>query len=253
MKMHALSGGRLRMRKSVYLPTVEKTETIELPVICYLIRHEQGNILFDTGCHPSVAENAEDRWGSMAKVMVPINAPQDNLIAQLDLVGLKPHDIDLVVNSHFHSDHCGCNTFFKKATVICHARELEAAQAQEAEKMGFLPVDWKHEMPVETIDGPKDLFNDGRIVLIPVPGHTPGMTGARIELSRSGAFFLASDAVALQDNLERDLNPRNTWNTELSSQSMKEIRKMQAEGVRVLFGHDDKQYQSLRKGQEHYD
>ena len=79
------------------------------------------------------------------------------------------------------------------------------------------------------------------------------MTGARIELSRSGAFFLASDAVALQDNLERDLNPRNTWNTELSSQSMKEIRKMQAEGVRVLFGHDDKQYQSLRKGQEHYD
>ena len=253
MKMHILSGGRLRMKKSVYMSDADRQELFELPVSCYLLRHPQGNVLFDTGCHPSTASDAQARWGAMAKVMAPLSGPSDNVIDQLGLLGLVAADIDVVVNSHFHSDHCGCNTFFNKATVICHARELEAAQAQEAEKMGFLPVDWKHEMPVETIDGPKDLFNDGRIVLIPVPGHTPGMTGARIELSRSGAFFLASDAVALQDNLERDLNPRNTWNTELSSQSMKEIRKMQAEGVRVLFGHDDKQYQSLRKGQEHYD
>ena len=57
MKMHALSGGRVRMRKSVYVPDAERSETIELPVSCFLLRHPQGNVLFDTGCHPSVAEN----------------------------------------------------------------------------------------------------------------------------------------------------------------------------------------------------
>ena len=52
MKMHALSGGRVRMRKSVYVPDADRSETIELPVSCFLLRHAQGNVLFDTGCHP---------------------------------------------------------------------------------------------------------------------------------------------------------------------------------------------------------
>ncbi len=53
MKMHLLSGGRLRMRKSIFMPDADKSETIELSVPCALLRHAQGNVLFDTGCHPS--------------------------------------------------------------------------------------------------------------------------------------------------------------------------------------------------------
>ncbi len=56
MKMHLLSGGRLRMRKSIFMPDADKSETIELSVSCALLRHGQGNVLFDTGCHPSVSE-----------------------------------------------------------------------------------------------------------------------------------------------------------------------------------------------------
>ena len=46
MKMHILNGGRLRMRKSVYLPDALRGETIVLPVSCVLLRHPQGNVLF---------------------------------------------------------------------------------------------------------------------------------------------------------------------------------------------------------------
>lgn len=63
MKMHVLNGGRLRMRKSVYLPEAERSETIDLPVACMLFRHGQGNVLFDTGCHPQVVDDAAARWG----------------------------------------------------------------------------------------------------------------------------------------------------------------------------------------------
>ena len=61
MRMHVLSGGRLRMLKHIYLPDAEPTETIDLSVACFLFRHPQGNVLFDTGCHPMVAENREER------------------------------------------------------------------------------------------------------------------------------------------------------------------------------------------------
>ena len=253
MKMHILSGGRLRLRKSIYMPNAERAELIDLPVNCYLLRHPEGNVLFDTGCHPSTTMDAAGRWGSIAKAIVPISKPEENLIDQLALVGLQPGDIDVVVNSHFHSDHCGCNEFFKKATVICHAKELEAASEVEAEKMGYLPIDWKHPLPTETITEQRDLFNDGRIVLVPMPGHTPGMTTALVGLDRSGTFLLASDAVALRANLDLDINPRNTWSPEHSSRSMSEIRKIEAAGVTVLFGHDDQQGQGLRKGVEFYD
>jgi glyoxylase-like metal-dependent hydrolase (beta-lactamase superfamily II) len=253
MKMHVLSGGRLRMKKSVYIPEADRSELVDLPVSCFLLRHPQGNVLFDTGCHPSTAHDAEGRWGAMARAMAPISGPKDNVVDQLAAIGVKPDDIDVVVNSHFHSDHCGCNEFFKKATVICHAHELEAARREDAEKMGFLAVDWKQPMPMETIEGERDLFNDGRVVLVPVPGHTAGMTAALVSLDKSGSFLLASDAVAMRANLERDINPRNTWNAEQSSKSMEEIRRIESGGVTVLFGHDDEQWQTLKKGAEFYD
>lgn len=253
MKMHILSGGRLKMRKSVYVPEADRQELFEIPVSCYLLKHPQGNVLFDTGCHPSTAINAEERWGSMAKFMTPISSPQDNVIDQLKLLSMGPDDIDVVVNSHLHSDHCGCNAFFKKASFICHEKELDAVQQPESEKMGFLAVDWKQSMPTETINAQKDLFNDGRIVLVPVPGHTPGMTGAFVSLDRSGGFFLASDSVALESNLIQDQIPRNMWNAELASRSMAEIRKIETGGAKILFGHDDAQYQTLRTGLEYYD
>lgn len=252
MKMHVLCGGRLRMKKSVYLPDAQRHETIDLPVSCYLLRHAQGNVLFDTGCHPSVTTDAQARWGGMARALVPIAGPDENLISQLSVVGLTPLDIDVVVNSHFHSDHCGCNEFFRQATVICHAKELEAAQAGDAIEKGFLPADWKHPMPIETIERERDLFGDGRIVLIPVPGHTPGTTAALVGLDRDGTFLLASDAVPLQANFDRELNPRNTWDAERSMQSMQEIRRIQSAGATVLFGHDSEQWKALRKGNHAY-
>lgn len=252
MKMHVLCGGRLRMKKSVYIPDADRLEKIDLPVSCYLLRHSQGNVLFDTGCHPSVTEDADARWGTMAKAMVPIAGPGDNLISQLEIVGLTALDIDVVVNSHFHSDHCGCNEFFKNATVLCHAKELAAAQATDGVQNGYLPVDWKQPLPMQTFDSELDLFSDGRITLLPMPGHTPGMTTALVELSRDGSFLLASDSVPLRLNLEKEINPRNTWSADQSMESMQKIRRIQSDGATVLYGHDAEQWDNLRKGNDAY-
>lgn len=253
MKMHILSGGRLRMRKNVYLPEAERSETIDLPVSCFLLRHRQGNVLFDTGCHPSVHADAQARWGGMAKLMKPIADPAENVVTELQALGLTPDDIDVVVNSHFHTDHCGCNEYFGKAIVVCHQHELEAAQAPDAESQGFLAVDWRQPMPIQTIAGEHDLFGDGRVVLIPVPGHTPGMIAAVVSLDRSGHFVLASDAAALRVHLERESCPRNTWNVDLATKSMAEIRRMEADGATVIYGHDLTQWEALRKGLHAYD
>lgn len=253
MRMHALSGGRLRMRRSIFFPDAPREETFELPVSSFLIRHPQANVLFDTGCHPSVAEHAEERWGGLAKIMNPIFTRNENVVDELRKLGLGLDDVDVVISSHFHPDHCGCNAFFRRATVLCHARELEAARQPQAENAGYLAIEWNDRDQFDTFQSQRDLFGDDRVVLIPLPGHTPGTTGALVALERSGRFLLASDALSVRENLDRDIVPRNTWNVDLFRKSFAEIRRLEAAGATVVCGHDAAQWATLRKGADAYD
>jgi N-acyl homoserine lactone hydrolase len=252
MKMHLLSGGRLRARRGVYYPDAGRDETVELPVSCALLKHSQGLVLFDTGCHPSVATDAAGRWGSLSKFLTPLFAEGETLTGQLPLAGVAPDDIDVVVCSHLHPDHCGCNVFFPRATVLAQAAEIAAATAGNALSQGFLPVEWKLATPIQPIEGERDLFGDGRITLLHMPGHTPGMMAAHVVLDRDGAFVLASDAVAVRAHLDQRCTPKNTWDHERALGSIDSIAALQKQGATVLFGHDAEQWATLRTGAAFY-
>jgi glyoxylase-like metal-dependent hydrolase (beta-lactamase superfamily II) len=253
MKMHLLPCGRLRMRKSIFLPAAERSETIEIPVSSALLRHRQANVLFDTGCHPAVPDNPEARWGGLAKLMVPIMQPGEHVLTGLAGLGLQPDDIDVVINSHLHPDHCGCNAFFRKATFLIHSDELAAARAPGSEVAGYLAADWDQPMPVDAVTGQRDVFSDGRIVLVHLPGHTPGSIGALARLDRSGTFLLAGDTVSLRETLDTGILPRNTWNGEALAKSLQEVRTIESAGATILCSHDARQWDSLRKGADAYD
>ncbi|MBI3513750.1 MAG: N-acyl homoserine lactonase family protein [Proteobacteria bacterium] len=253
MKMHVLSGGRLRMRASMYFPELPKELTAEFPCSCFLIRHPQGNVLFDTGCHPAVETDAAARWGGIARAFVPVHRPGENVVGDLAKLNLQPDDIDVVVNSHLHMDHCGCNAFFTKATFVVHAKELAVAGDPQSEGKGYFRADWDQPMPVQAIDTARDLFDDDRIVLLPLPGHTAGSIGAKIELARSGCFILAADAAAVRQNLEHDYSPKNSWDASRFRGSLAELRRLEKQGGTIVFGHDDAQWQTLNKGARAYD
>jgi len=251
MKMHILSGGRLRMKKHIYLPKAAQEETIDLPVSCFLFRHPQGNLLFDTGCHPSVADTPEERWGGMARAVVPIMRQDDNVVCALRRLDLTPNDIDIVVNSHLHCDHCGCNAFFSQATMYVHANELAFARSPAQEGRGYFQADWNHPMQVSRFTGEVDIFDDGRIVLLPLPGHTPGLTGLLASLPNSGAYLLASDAVAIKENLK--IMPKNIWNPDLQAASLAEIDRIARSGATLVYGHDLPQWSTFKSPADCYD
>jgi glyoxylase-like metal-dependent hydrolase (beta-lactamase superfamily II) len=198
-------------------------------------------------------DHAEERWGALAKVMKPLMGADETLLPSLACVGLGPDDIDIVVNSHFHPDHCGCNQFFKKATILAHAGEVEAANAPGAEAAGYLRADWDSGHPIETVNGEKDLFDDASVVLVPLPGHTPGSLGALVNLDRDGPFLLASDAISVRQSLDTGVAPRNTWNVEALLKSFEEVRRIEKSGATIICGHDDQQWQGLRKGNQGYE
>ncbi|WP_114836010.1 N-acyl homoserine lactonase family protein (plasmid) [Agrobacterium tumefaciens] len=253
MKMHFLEGGRLRMRRSIFVAGAAKEETIELPVHATLMRHTRGNVLFDSGCNPDAAIDAQARWGGLSKVMTPIFSPEQTVVHQLEAIGVHPDDIDVVICSHLHPDHCGCNSYFRKATIMCHEAEAAAAKAEGAENLGYLRTEWERPLGFQTFNADHDVFGDGRIVVMPMPGHTPGMSVARVELEKDGNFILASDAAPLQANVETGLAPKNTWDMEKAATSLARLKALRDSGDTIVSGHDDVQWQGLKKGPECYE
>ncbi len=253
MQMHILSGGRIRMPRRVYYLDAAPETLLEMPVSCVLLKHPQGNVLFDTGCNPAAADDGMGHWGAHARFCEPIFDVGATIMGQLGLTGLSASDIDVVICSHLHFDHCGCNAYFKRATIICSAQELAAAQAIDAERKGYIRSEWDVGHTLQPVEGDHDLFGDGRVTLIPLPGHTPGMMGAHVLLDRSGPFMLASDAVPVGSSLHNRYAPLNTFDVDLYMRSLEEINRLERDGATILFGHDEMQWSALKKGRQFYD
>jgi glyoxylase-like metal-dependent hydrolase (beta-lactamase superfamily II) len=251
--MHLLSGGRLLSPQRFYYAEAEKGSRMELPVSCGLIKHSQGNVLFDTGCHPDAPADGGKRWGDIARNATPIYEASDAVVNQLPKAGLTAVDIDVVVCSHLHMDHCGCNTFFPRAVVICHAREMEIAQASDAEAGAYLRAEWDHGGEFKTIEAEHDLFGDGRVTLIPMPGHTPGSIVAHVVTDRDGAFVLTGDAAPLRDSFERRTVPVINLDGDLTLKSYEDMARLQKNGATLVFSHDDAQWRALRTGEAFYE
>ncbi len=252
MKLHLLSGGRIRMKRATYIPGSPREELFDAPVPCFLIRHPKGDVVFDTGCNPAAAADPAGIWGGLAKVMQPLHGPDEHVGSSLAALGVDPAAIKLVVMSHLHADHAGANALFPNARLLVQAAELAAARAANAEAMGYLRHEWDTGQPIQPLEGEHDVFGDGTLRLIPLPGHTPGQMGALLTLPRDGRILLAVDAAPLRQVLDEDIIPRNMLDPVASRASLARIRAEEAAGALVICGHDLPQWQGLRHGAAHY-
>ncbi|MEW6567652.1 MAG: MBL fold metallo-hydrolase [Chloroflexota bacterium] len=75
-----------------------------LPVTlnCLLVRSRGVTILIDTGLGDKLSPLESERWG--------LERPQGGLLSALEDCGTGPEDVQVVVNTHLHWDHCGGNT-----------------------------------------------------------------------------------------------------------------------------------------------
>ena len=154
-----------------------------------LIRTGDKNVLIETGIGNKLNEKQQKIHG---------NHPQ--LLDSLHQAGLAPEDIDIVINSHLHFDHCGWNTIrqgaeilptFPKAKYYAQAGEYEASQLQrDRDRVSYLDENY----------GP--LIRSGQMTLLLgdseiapgirtrlYPGHTAAMQAVIIESHGQTACF----------------------------------------------------------------
>jgi glyoxylase-like metal-dependent hydrolase (beta-lactamase superfamily II) len=170
----------------------------------------------------------------------------EDVVPQLALLGLGPDDVHYVANSHLHFDHCGGNEFFPRATFLVQKAEMEAAR-----RPGFAPgynpspIDFDHPLDYRLVDGEHDVFGDGRVILFPTFGHTPGHQSLRVRLGKGSDMVCAADACYTRENMDRDVLPRILWNGPIMRESLATLRRLRDQaGATVFFGHDPTQWQA---------
>lgn len=222
-----------------------ETGKLTVPVPAYLIVHEQGRVLFDTGLNVELRQRKAELMGPMAKdweIDLPDGA---DIASRLARLGCAPADIRYVVNSHLHYDHCGGNSAFPNATLVVHAKEWRAAHRPAMQAAGlYNPLDFAHMKTVREIDGALDLFGDDSVVVFPTPGHTPGHQSLRVETA-SGRVVLAADCCYLKRTFDALHLPAAVYKRDQMLESLALLRRMQADGARIFYGHDPEFWQTV--------
>jgi len=216
-----------------------------LPVPSWLVEHPEGLLLFDTGMHTDLRHGVE-RIGELTGAMFRPDLPEgEDLTARLAEHGIAPADIDVIVFSHLHFDHCGGTVEIPDARLVVQRAEWEAAHHQRLVEAGiYNPADFDLGHDVECVEGAHDVFGDGSVVCTPTPGHTAGHQSLRVELA-SGPVVLTGDCVYLERFLDEMIVPRFGHDLDLQRDSMRELARLRDGGCRLLFGHDQQQLAAL--------
>jgi len=217
---------------------------------CYLVRHGDEWMLWDSGYADSLVDKPEGIVGPRSTALRKVT-----LVSQLAEIGVTPDQINRIAFSHSHGDHVGNANLFTAATLYIQKAEYAAAFGSEPGKYGFVPAtyDRLRSSRIVQIDGDFDVFGDGSVRILATPGHTPGHQSLLVRLPQTGAVVLTGDAAHFEENFAKRRVPGFNFDKEQSLQSMDKLdRIVKAERAQLWINHDAAQNATLLHAPKFY-
>jgi N-acyl homoserine lactone hydrolase len=210
----------------------------QLTASCYLIRHADHYMIWDTG-YPAAGAGATPT-GPTVKV---------TLVEQLAQLKIRPEQINYVGISHYHGDHTGQASSFPQATLLIGQGDWDVLKGSTPSgTTNAAPL--KHwlsgEGKAEPVARDKDVFGDGSVIILDLPGHTPGHHGLLVKLKEKGNVLLTGDQAHFRENYESNGVPTFNFNradTLASFERFKQIAKNL--NATVIIQHDPRDIDKL--------
>ena len=177
-------------------------QSIRLGASCYLIEHGDTYMLWDTGLPDST-------------LGLPLDGPESEsasltrtLTAQLKELGVEPGQIGIVGLSHYHFDHTGQASHFPQATVFMGKADVTVLRTPG--NADAKPLEHWIGGPGKIVEvtGDKDVFADKTVIMLDLPGHTPGHHGLLVKLAKKGYVLLSGDLAHFRENYLKDGVPQ---------------------------------------------
>ena len=214
-------------------------QTDTLTDTCFLINHPKGRMLWDLGLPGMLVGAGKQTIGGIFIVSMETSITQ-----QLAELGLTPADIDYVALSHDHFDHIGQVDQVQDATWIVQEDEYNdmfPPEGAEREVDPQLAAMWAAFRPlnVQKIKGDYDVFGDGSVKILEMPGHTPGHSVLLLDMPESGPVLLAGDLYHRTESRQLRRVPRFNWSEPATLASMDKFEALAQEiGAKVIIQHE---------------
>lgn len=192
---------------------------------CLILHPEMGPVLIDTGytAHALNATSRSNFLRAYGYILRPRIVENEQLIPALKSFGITLDDINYVVLTHFHADHVSGLSLFKNAKFITNQKawqNIEKRSYFQNLKHGIftelLPGDFasrlidlsenKSVIISEAKTKAVDVFNDGHLLLLDLPGHAEGQMGVLFNRLKVPLLY-AVDAQWLKQALLEDRTP----------------------------------------------
>lgn len=225
---HALRLGMIRSDRSESIHGFPKGTMVDVPVFVAAIEGNGHRILVDTGL------TDPEKWSSVNRHSL---APEEAIEVALASLGWKVGDVDIIVNTHLHYDHCGNNLAFPEAQFFVSRTEWDFAGDPSNAQAPTYDLQWT---------GPKLTYMNYTLVdtddydvlpglrVIETPGHTPGHQSVIVN-TVEGLLCVTGDAGNMLDNF-RSLTPPGNFVS--SRDAIESLRKICSRADRLLINHE---------------
>ena len=250
MKVYLLDNGTLMLDKSLATWNHNQGVEFRFPVFALFIDHPDAKIMFDTGFTKEWVERK-----------LPFEKPQQTeaqtMPAQLHAIGVRPEDLDIVVNSHLHFDHCCGNKLFPQAKFYFSTSELRHAYVPDPwERLGYdsdlvnIP-----NMNVELLDlGTFEYSLLPGLDLIWTPGHSSGHLSLIVRPGDGHQpLVFPVDVAYMKHNLEHKvLMGLHSDPAELLDSMVRVENIAKRIGGKIFYSHDPEEYATYKLAPVHY-
>lgn len=189
----------------------KKEDRLWLPVSCYLIEHERGLVLVDTGWHRSMSpDGVFDKAAQIRSLgsrllyrvnqgVLPAGQAIDEQLAAMDIA---PADLDYVLLTHLDCDHAnGLELVADAKRILVSADEAASVRRNRIARVRYQSKWWANTklkaFEWNGTQGPHgksyDLFGDGSLVCVAIPGHADGLFAAKLTGDDGRFVLLFSD------------------------------------------------------------
>jgi N-acyl homoserine lactone hydrolase len=232
LRLYTLDGGRILATGSDAADMTDDGaydgRTLAMPGPCFLIRHPDGDLMWDTGM-----SRTRDDLGAWA-------TPGADLAGQLAVLGLEPAAIRFLAISHGHWDHSGNAGLFHRSTWIVNPKERAAMfDAENRASQSMADYGALEAADTHLVTDDHDVFGDGSVAIIPAPGHTPGHQVLLLRLAEAGPVLLSGDLWHLAES--RRFRRQPIFNTD-RAETLASMDRVEAlvsvAGARVIIQHD---------------
>ncbi|MFZ5962698.1 N-acyl homoserine lactonase family protein [Thalassococcus sp. BH17M4-6] len=207
---------------------------------CYLIQHDDQYFLWDAGLPAGLLGAEQDPKAPIAPTL------KTDIPSQLEQLDLSPADIDMIGISHYHFDHTGQAPDFPDAKLLIGAQDFETLEMQPlpAYAQGFAdPKPLEHWLSgageTQQITSDTDIFGDGSVMMLAMPGHTPGETALMVQLADTGPVLLSGDVVHFAEQLDIDGVPTFNYDRSETLASIDRLKKLvENTGATLIIQHD---------------